>query len=240
MKSKNGTDGFAGFISGRGFYAALAVCLVGAVAAAWITVNQSISSALEENSSVPVKQSRNDEYTSGSAFDAKDAAAPKQNTPVEVPAESSTASTQSEETFNFIKKEQKFSLPVEGNIIRGHSGGELIKYDALNEWRTHDGIDIEAAVGTEIKATADGKIASVKNDPLWGWTVEISHNDGFTSYYSGLEKPAVEEGTEVAKGDTVGTLGETNLAEVSDASHLHFAIKQDGKFVDPAEKLNLK
>lgn len=240
MKSNNGTGGFARFMSGRGFYAALAVCLVGAVAAAWITVNQSISSASDENNSVPIKQSRGDEYTSGSAFDAKDAAVPKQNTPVDTPSASGTASAQSEETFNFIKKEQKFSLPVEGNILRGHSGGELIKYDALNEWRTHDGIDIEAAVGTEIKASAAGKVTSVKNDPLWGWTVELSHNDGFTSYYSGLKEPTLEEGTEVAAGDIIGTLGETNLAEVSDASHIHFAIKQDGKFIDPAEKLNLK
>ncbi len=221
----------------RGFYAALAVCLVGAAAAAWITVDRSISSASERNSSVPIEQSSRDEYKPGSAFDAADAAAPKQNAPVEKPASSASSSV---ETLNFVKKEQKFTMPVEGSILRGYSGGELVKYDSLNEWRTHDGIDIEAAVGTEVKASAAGKVKTVKNDPLWGWTVELEHDGGFTSIYCGLAEPTLTEGSEVAVGDVLGTLGDSNLAEVSDTAHLHFAIKQDGKFIDPAQKLGIK
>lgn len=239
MKS-NSTSGFARFMSGRGFYAALALCLVGAAAAAWITVDKSISSASERNNSVPVEQSAGDEYKPGSAFDAKDAGAPKSNAAIEQKPQSSESSSESEETFNFIKKEQKFTLPAEGNILRGHSGGELVKYDSLNEWRTHDGIDIEAAAGTEIKAAAAGTVKTVKNDPLWGWTVELEHDGGFLSIYCGLNEPSLEEGGEIAAGQVLGTLGESNLAEVSDPSHLHFAMKQDGKFIDPAEKLGIK
>ena len=217
-----------------GFYAALALCLVGAAAAAWITVDRSISSASERNNSVPIEQSSRDEYKPGSAFDIADAGVPKRDTPVEKPASSASSSA---EAFNFIKKEQKFVMPAEGSILRGHSGGELVKYDSLNEWRTHDGVDIEAAVGTEIKASAAGKVKTVKNDPLWGWTVELEHDGGFTSIYCGLAEPTLTEGSEVAAGDVLGTLGDSNLAEVSDPSHLHFAIKQDGKFIDPATKL---
>ena len=233
---KNSSSGFGRFMAGRGFYAALAVCLVGAAAAAWITVDRSISSASERNQSVPVEQSSRDEYKPGSAFDAADAAVPKQNAPVEKPPVSQSSSAA---TFSFVKKEQKFAMPVEGNILRGHSGGELVKYDSLNEWRTHDGVDIEAAAGAEIKASAAGKVKTVKNDPLWGWTVEIEHDGGFLSIYSGLAEPSLTEGSEVAAGDVLGTLGDSNLAEVSDPSHLHFAIKQDGKFIDPAPKLGI-
>lgn len=234
---KNSESGFARFMSGRGFYAALAVCLVGAAAAAWITVDRSLNPVSERNESVPISE-QHESYTPGSAFDAKDADVPKRDAPVE-PEKPAESSSKAEETFNFVKK-QKFSLPAEGNIIRGHSAGELIKYDSLNEWRTHDGIDIEAAVGTEIKAAADGTVSKVKNDPLWGWTVELEHDGGFLSIYCGLEQPTLEEGAKIASGDVIGTLGETNLAEVSDSSHLHFAMKQDGKFIDPAEKLGIK
>ena len=237
MKSNSANGGFARFMAGRGFYAALALCLVGAAAAAWITVDKSISSASERNESVPVEQSAREEYIPGSAFDVKDAGAPKRGTPVEESAPSSQSS--SAETFNFIKKEQKFSLPVEGNVIRGHSGGELVKYDSLNEWRTHDGIDIEAAAGAEIKAAAAGKVKTVKNDPLWGWTVELEHDGGFLTVYCGLNEPSLKEGDEAAAGSVIGTLGDSNLAEISDPSHLHFAMKKDGKFIDPAEKLGI-
>ena len=54
MKNNSANGGFARFMAGRGFYAALALCLVGAAAAAWITVDKSISSASERNESVPV------------------------------------------------------------------------------------------------------------------------------------------------------------------------------------------
>ena len=46
-------------------------------------------------------------------------------------------------------------------------------------------------------------------------------------------------GDEVKAGDVIGTLGETNLAEIGENSHLHFAMKKDGKFIDPKEKLGL-
>lgn len=233
---KNSSSGFGRFMAGRGFYAALAVCLVGAAAAAWITVDRSISSASERNSSVPVEQASRDEYKPGSAFDAADAAVPKRDAPVEQSGSESSFA----ETFNFIKKEQKFTMPAEGNILRGHSGGELVKYDSLNEWRTHDGIDIEAAAGAEVKAAAAGTVKTVKNDPLWGWTVELEHDGGFTTIYCGLAEPSLTEGGEVAAGQVLGALGDSNLAEVSDPSHLHFAMKQDGKFIDPSEKLGIK
>ena len=110
MKNNSANGGFARFMAGRGFYAALALCLVGAAAAAWITVDKSISSASERNESVPVEQSAREEYIPGSAFDVKDAGAPKRGTPVEESAPSSQSS--SAETFNFIKKEQKFQIMI--------------------------------------------------------------------------------------------------------------------------------
>lgn len=223
--------------SSSGFYAALAVCLVGAAAAAWITVDRSISSASERSQSAPIEQSSRDEYKIGSAFDIADADVPKRDAPVERPASSASRSA---EAFSFIKKEQKFAVPMDGSILRGHSGGELVKYDSLNEWRTHDGIDIEGSVGTEVKASAAGTVKAVKNDPLWGWTVEIEHDGGFTSIYCGLSEPSLTEGSKVAAGQVLGTLGDGNLAEVSDPPHLHFALKQDGRFIDPAPKLGIK
>ena len=127
---------------------------------------------------------------------------------------------------------------VEGEIAKNHSGGELVKYEALGEWRTHDGIDIACEVGSEIKAAADGKITAVNTDPLWGTVVEILHEGNIVTIYSGLApETAVKAGDEIKAGEVIGTLGETNLAEVDKDSHLHFAMKENGKFIDPLTKI---
>jgi len=247
MKNSNGNGAFARFMSGRGFYAALALCLVGAAAAAWITVDKTISSVGEREENVPVKDVTDDKYVpKSSVFDVEDVDKAQENVKIDKetnPDESSKASDENkndDDAFSFFSKKQNFSMPLDGSVTKEFSAGELVKYESLNEWRTHDGIDIEAAVGTEVKAAADGKVSAVYNDPLWGVVVEIDHDDGFVTVYSGLADPAaVAVGDEVTSGAALGTLGETNLAEIGENSHLHFAIKQNSKFLDPKEKLGI-
>lgn len=232
---------FSNFWSGKGFYAALALCLVGAAAAAWITVDKTLSSLGEtpkETKPSPVTHYSEDQYREEfSLFDTEDVASPKEDIRVETPV-SAEAEEETTETLKFFSKEKEFILPLEGTIAKPHSNGELVKYDALNEWRTHDGIDIAGAVGAEVKAAADGTVTRVWQDPVWGVSVEIDHGDGVFSLYSGLAKEGtVQADAKVKSGDVIGTVGETNLAEVSEGSHLHFAMKQDDKFIDPMEKI---
>ena len=230
---KNNRKGFGGFLAGRGFYAALAVCLMGAVGAAWITAGRTIDSINEKNDiSVPENRVVSEEKYNpeDSLFALEDVSKPKEGIKVEEPKAE-------ESTFGFFKK-NRFAMPLSGEISGSHSGGELVKYEALDEWRTHDGIDIAAETGAEIKAASDGKISSVKTDPLWGTVVEISHDEGITTIYSGLAPElSVKAGDDVKLGDVIGTLGETNLAEADKDSHLHFAMKEKGKFIDPLEKI---
>lgn len=242
MKKENPLSDFLG---GKGFYAALAFCMVGAVAAAWITVNNTLGgtekapSAEVPKPSVSVKEDVYDK--SRSPFSAADVASPKEDVAVseteqEVVLEFDEGAEA--EAFHFFNTKKNFSYPVEGTVTKPHSGGELVKYDALNEWRTHDGIDIKADVGAEVCACGDGTVTKVWDDPLWGTCVEIGHKDNLVSLYYGLAKEvAVTENAEVKAGDLIGTVGETNLAEIADESHLHFALKQNGKFINPEEKL---
>lgn len=229
---KYGKGGLGGFLAGKGFYAAMAVCLLGAVGAAWVTASRAIDSVSEkENVSVPENRVISEEKydPNESLFAAEDVAKPKEDVKVE----------ESDETkSNAETSKNSFAMPIKGKIISNHSGGELVKYDALDEWRTHDGVDIECDVGADISASFDGKISGVTNDPLWGTVVEISHSGNIVTVYSGLEENvSVKVGDEVKTGDVIGKLGETNLAETDKATHLHFAIKENGKFIDPMIKL---
>ncbi len=127
-----------------------------------------------------------------------------------------------------------FLIPVTGEVINPYSDGEMVKSLTLNDWRTHDGVDIAAEASTPVKACNAGKVESIENDPLWGMTVILAHPDGSKSYYMGLAKNiSVNKGQSVALGEVIGSVGNTAEIEQALPSHLHFAMKKDSNWIDP-------
>ena len=53
------------------------------------------------------------------------------------------------------------AMPVEGDLVQLYSMDHLSYDPTTRDWRTHDGIDIRAAVGADVRAAADGTVASV-------------------------------------------------------------------------------
>lgn len=132
------------------------------------------------------------------------------------------------------KKELKFGMPVEGEISKEFAKDNLIYSETLKEWITHLGIDIKAEKTSVVKASEDGTVKSIKNDPRYGLTVIMEHEDGFKTIYSNLlTAEFVSEGEEISKGQTIGTVGSTAVFEASDEPHLHFEILKKGEYVDP-------
>ena len=133
-------------------------------------------------------------------------------------------------------KTQPDIMPVHGDIINPFSNGELVKDETLGVWRTHDGVDIKADVGTSVKAMNKGTVSEVRDDPLMGSTVIIDHGNGVVAWYQSLSKAAnVTVGESVSSGQIIGTVGDTAESEAAERSHLHFAIKKNGSWVDPLE-----
>ncbi len=138
------------------------------------------------------------------------------------------------ETKKEEKKEVKFEEPVKGEIIKEYAKDNLLYSNTLNEWTTHLGIDIKADKTTVVKAAYDGTVESIKNDPRYGLTVILEHDDGFKTVYSNLlTSEFVVEGEKVKTGQTIGTVGNTATFESKDESHLHFEILKDNQQVDP-------
>ena len=152
--------------------------------------------------------------------------------------ETVTTNTVNEET-NVVEeqpvaKDPTFAKPVEGEIIKDYSKDNLVYSNTLQEWTTHLGIDYKAEKTDVVKASADGTIKSIKNDPRYGLTVVIEHSNGFESVYSSLlTAEFVSVGEEVKQGQTIATVGNTATFEIADETHLHFEIKKDGENVDP-------
>ena len=94
--------------------------------------------------------------------------------------------------------------------------------------------DIKAEKTTVVKAAEAGTVKSIKNDPRYGLTIVIEHNDGYETVYSNLlSSEFVVEGEKVEKGQSIGTVGNTAAFEVADEPHLHFEILKDSIPIDP-------
>lgn len=138
-----------------------------------------------------------------------------------------------------VKKEEKvpdptFIKPVEGEITVEFAKDTLIYSNTLKEWVTHMGVDIKADKATVVKASAEGTVKSIKNDPRYGITVVVEHVNGYETIYSNLlTAEFVSEGENVKKGQTLGTVGNTATFEIADASHLHFEIQKNDTNLDP-------
>jgi murein DD-endopeptidase MepM/ murein hydrolase activator NlpD len=131
-----------------------------------------------------------------------------------------------------------YTLPVSGNVINPYSNGELVKSLTLGDWRTHDGMDIAADRGVDVLAAADGVVGEVKNDPLWGTVITIDHPDGCQSIYCGLNSAVpIGAGDRVIGKQAIGKV-DSVPCEISDESHMHFAMKREGAWIDPAEVIN--
>lgn len=130
--------------------------------------------------------------------------------------------------------ELNFEKPVEGEIVRDFAVDNLIYSNTLQEWTTHTGIDIKADKTTVVKSAEEGIVKTIKNDPRYGLTVIIEHENGFQTVYSNLlTSEFVVEGEKVEKGQSLGTVGNTAAFEIADDAHLHFEILKDSIQVDP-------
>lgn len=163
----------------------------------------------------------------------------KEETNTEEEPKAATEETKNEVKQPEAKKEEKvpdpiFSKPVEGEISTEFAKDTLIYSNTLKEWVTHMGVDIKAEKATVVKAAAEGKVKSIKNDPRYGITVVVEHVNGFKTIYSNLlTAEFVNEEETVKKGQTLGTVGNTATFEIADAPHLHFEIQKNDVSLDP-------
>lgn len=124
--------------------------------------------------------------------------------------------------------------PLNGEVINNFSGGELVKSKTLNVWKTHDGVDIAGALDEKVKSMTSGSVTKVYEDQMLGACVIIDHGNGLEGYYCNLSKDIpISEGQKVSAGTIIGMVGDTAESEISEPSHLHFAVKKNGEWIDP-------
>lgn len=139
------------------------------------------------------------------------------------------------------KEETKFLAPIKGEIIREFAPDSLVYSNTLEEWITHNGVDIKADKTSVVIAAAKGTVDSIKNDPRYGITVIVTHENGYKTLYANLlTAEYVVEGEEIEAGQTIGTIGNTASFEVADEYHLHFELLKDDDYVNPGNYMSFE
>lgn len=198
-------------------------------------IGKSVNEVKEESNTLVVDTEKENNSKKNEVQQIKEQTTTKTTNSKDVANKTKEKADEEEKTKQETKKaDPVFSMPVEGEVIKEYAKDKLVYSDTLKEWITHAGIDIKADKTTIVKASEEGTVKSIKNDPRYGLTVVIEHNNGFSTVYSNLlTAEFVTAGESVKKGQTIGTVGNTATFEISDESHLHFEILKDNVQIDP-------
>jgi murein DD-endopeptidase MepM/ murein hydrolase activator NlpD len=103
-------------------------------------------------------------------------------------------------------------------------------HPVLQYRRAHQGVDYGAPEGTPVWAVGDGSVVQAGWNGGCGKSVTLRHANGFQTVYCHLSSVAVAPGARVAQKQLVGKVGRTGVAT---GSHLHYAVKRQGAYVNP-------
>lgn len=121
----------------------------------------------------------------------------------------------------------KFVMPVKGTVISAASSDEVCK----------DGVKIAAQGGTNVVASAPGKVIYVGKGLRWyGNLIIVEHKDNYVTVYSYLKNIHVEIGDKVKQGQVIGSAGKSSTQDKD--PQMCFTIRHNGQAVDPLKHMN--
>lgn len=124
-----------------------------------------------------------------------------------------------------------YQLPLSrAGGVRLSSGYGLRSHPVLGVERHHNGIDLATPAHSPVYATADGVVAGVHRSAGLGLSVTLRHAHGLQTVYGHLSRCDLRTGQPVRRGQRVGAVGSTGR---STGPHLHYALRQGGRYIDP-------
>ena len=130
---------------------------------------------------------------------------------------------------SYITGSGQFIWPVPGyrNCSRWYGG-------------SHKGVDICAAAGTPIYASAGGTVTKAGYNKAgagtgYGNSIIINHGNGYTTVYAHCLSLVVRAGQSVKQGQLIGYVGSTGR---SSGNHCHFEIRRNGSYIAPQNVFN--
>lgn len=248
MSSNSSGKKLEGFFTGKGFYIVLFLCAAVIGVSAWMMAagNETMNDTSNTNTvgmenkrveTIILAPETDTDRQSVMADSQPEAAAVDEETPV-LDSGSEELTQVWHEGDVMEEAAPMYIWPVQGALERPHSMDALAYDVTMRDWRTHEGVDIAAALGSTVTASHSGRVESIENDDLYGTVVTLNHGDGTSSRYANLaDDVMVNVGDWLECGAAIGSVGTSALCEIGQGTHLHFALYVDGQSVDPLEYL---
>lgn len=187
------------FFRKEGFYVVLFICLCIITTVATIAIKK----AKDSESQAKIEENNNKEISLN--VDDKSVNNEIQNAQRVENTQSQSESVTKEVVAN---NEVKFTNPIEGNLVREYTYPKPVKLSETYQ-RNIKGIDVNAAVGTDVKVAAEGVVESVgKGNVDEGVTIVIKHANGIKTKYCYLDSNlVVKQGDKVTAGSVIGKVG---------------------------------
>lgn len=251
------------FWRGKGFYLALTLVVAGAALASFLAID-SMMTHLRTDSAQPAPIDGeetipwNEEHTP--ADTPQEGVPEKETAPAASSSSSAPAARPSAGSSSAVSQPQpgasgggqpasdapaaqqtpSYVSPMTGQFLQAYSGDELVYNETLEDWRTHNGVDIAGAQHENVAAPMAAAVTfTAEDDPLWGGVVELQAANGTLVRLCGLDSVYVDEGQQVEQGKVIGLLGQVPC-EGALERHLHVECVREGAYIDPAPLLGLE
>ncbi len=130
----------------------------------------------------------------------------------------------------FLRIPVKFGVKTSGYSIKRF-------HPVKKKYKSHNGIDYGAKMGTNIFATANGKVIFSGWKNGYGKLIILKHPNGYLTYYAHCSKLIAKKGRFVDQGETIAKVGMTGMVT---GPHVHYEVRIKGKPVDPRKIKNFK
>lgn len=131
----------------------------------------------------------------------------------------------------------RMEWPLYGDLIMNYSMDKTIYFETLGQYRYNPALVINAEVGADVKASANGVIKEVSASTELGNIVVMDIGDGYELTYGQLDHISVQAGDVVETGTILGTVAEPSVYYSSEGSNLYLKMTKDGLVVNPMDVL---
>lgn len=182
-----------------------------------------VQASMEKNAEAEEKEE--------TAEESSDETQEPEETPVETAANPQAASLNLPEV-NF-SEETLMEWPIHGNILVDYSMDSTVYFPTLDQYRLSPAIAVQADEGAPVMSAVNGTVYSVEETAKTGTTVTMELGNGYQAVYGQLKDLNVSEGDTVKKGAIIGYVNAPTKYYSEEGSNLYFAMKKDGKPIDP-------
>ena len=123
--------------------------------------------------------------------------------------------------------------PLHGTILIDYSMDQTTYFPTLDQYKLNPSIVIQSGEGAPVVSAVNGTVYSIENSAETGTTVTMELGNGYQAIYGQLTDLNISEGDTVTKGTTIGYVAAPTKYYNTEGSNLYFAMKKDGKPIDP-------